>query len=505
MRPRASAVARGLLGAGLLCSAALPARAASDDLATLAQRGKDAMAAGRFDEAATLYGEITRALPNEPGMLLNLGMALSMAGRPREAVPRLEAALKLRPDLLPAFLFLGAAYLDVGQPARAVEPLQRVVAVQPDNVEARRRLADAFWSLARYEPAIREYGMLAERAPQDPRAWYGLGRSYEAVARNAQERLQEAAPASDYVLMLVAQMMVAEGKPANAFRLYREALAKRPSLAEAHEALARIYEEKGHSDWAAAEKERSRAIPPPDCRSPSLECNFHAGKYASVFAAAQPLGSAEGLFWVSRAAHALADDAFDRLRRLPPSPEATLRRAEILRLQRRLLGGAIDDLKKASAAWPEDLRIRRELATMLFVANDAEGARPLLEGLLSREPDSAELALLLGETWLKTQQPGKAIPLLEKAARLDPKLLRARAVLGRAYLEVGETAKAIPSLQAALHTDQDGSLHYQLARAYRATGRADLASQSLKQFQEIQRSAEAEARSLKEEFQITPP
>jgi predicted Zn-dependent protease len=87
----------------------------------------------------------------------------------------------------------------------------------------------------------------------------------------------------------------------------------------------------------------------------------------------------------------------------------------------------------------------------------------------------------------------------------DPKLLPAQAALGRAYLEVGETAKAIAPLQAALETDKDGSLHYQLARAYRSTGRAELASQALQKFQEIQRSAEAESRSLEEEFQITPP
>ncbi len=502
---RVRACTGGLGAACVLACAALAASPSPDDLAATARRGREAMAAGRFDEAAALYTEITRALPDEPGVLLNLGMALSMAGRPREAVPRLEAALRLRPDLLPASLFLGAACIDLGQPARAVEPLQRVVGAQPDNQEARRRLADALWSLGSFEPAIGQYRALSEQAPKDPRAWYGLGRSYEAVARIAQERLQRSAPDSDYILRLVAQLMIAEGKPANAFRLYREALEKRPDLAEAHEALARIYEEKGHPEWAAVEREKSRSIPPPDCRSRSLECDFRAANYASVFAAAQSLGTAEGLFWLSRAAHALADEAFDRLGRLPPSPEATLRRAEILRLQRRLLGEAIDDLKRAAQAWPQDLRIRRELATMLFVANDAEGARPIFEDLLKREPDSAELALLLGEALVKAQQPGKAVPFLERAARRDPKLLRARAVLGRAYLEMGEAAKAIPSLQAALETDQDGSLHYQLARAYRATGRADLASQSLKQFQEIQRSAEAESRSLKEEFQITPP
>ena len=75
-----------LLTACLMAGTAVPALPSSvDDLAAKAQKGREAMAAGRFEEAAALYAEITRALPKEPGMLLNLGMALSMAGRPREA------------------------------------------------------------------------------------------------------------------------------------------------------------------------------------------------------------------------------------------------------------------------------------------------------------------------------------------------------------------------------------------------------------------------------------
>jgi predicted Zn-dependent protease len=490
----------------LLGWAAASAAAAPEDLAAKARHGKEAMAAGRFDEAAALYAEIARALPNEPGMRLNLGMALSMAGRPREALPHLEAALKLRPDLLPASLFLGAAYLELGRPARAVEPLQKVVAAQPDNQEARRRLADAFSSLERFEPAVRQYRALAEQTPTDPRAWYGLGRSYDGVARTARERLQSTAPESEFVLLLVAQMMAAEGRHASAFRLYREALQKRPGLAEAHEAVARIYEQTGHSDWAAVELERSRGIPPPDCRSPTLECDFRAGRYAPVVANAPSLPTAEGLYWLSRAAQELASEAFARVDELPPSPEAALRRVEGLRSRKRTLAReAIDELKRAAEAWPEDARIRRELATVLFLANDTEGARPILEDLLKREPGSTELALLLGETWLKAQEPAKAVPLLEGVVRRDPKLLSAQAALGRAYVDAGQMAKAIAPLQAALETDEDGSLHYQLARAYRGTGETERAKQALARFQELRKSAETEAQSLQEEFRITPP
>jgi tetratricopeptide (TPR) repeat protein len=496
------------LGGLLAIALARPTPSASapaEDLAAKAQRGKEAMAAGRFDEAAALYADITRALPGEAGMLLNLGMALSMSGRPREAVPPLEAALKLRPDLVPASLFLGVAQMDLGRPARAVEPLQKVVAAQPDNLEARRRLADALWSLDRFEQAAREYGELARQAPLDPRAWYGLARSHEGVARLAFERLQRSAADSQAITLLVAQQMAEEGKLANAFRLYREALEKQPLLAEAHEAVARIYEQTGHPDWAAIERDRTRGIAPLECRSASLECDFRAGRYPSVVAAARGLATPEGLYWLWRASHELAGEAFARLDALSPSPEAVLRRAEHARTQRRLLADAIVELRQAAEAWPQDDRIRKELAASLFLANNAEEARHVLESLLQHDPDSAELALLLGETWLKSLQPAKAIPLLERAVQREPTLLAAQAALGRAYLDAGEMTKAIPSLQRALATDKDGSLHYQLARAYRATGQLELAKGAIARFEELRKSTEAEAESLREEFKITPP
>ena len=504
VRYRTSSLARGLLVACLFADPAGFAGAAAEDLAVKAQRGREAMAAGRFDEAATLYGEITRALPDEPGMLLNLGMALSMAGRPKEAVEHLEAALRLRPDVLPASLFLGVARMDLGQPALAIAPLQKVVAAQPDNLEARSRLADAFWSLERFEPAAQQFRELTERQPRDPRAWYGLARSYEGLARGPFEELQRSAPESHYLLLLVAQQMEAEGKVANAFRLYREALEKRPGQPEAHEALARIYEQKDHADWAALEREKARKTPP-DCRAASLECEFRAGRYAAVLKTAQPLTTTEGRYWLSRAASALAEAAFARLAALPPSPEATLRRVEVVLAQRRPPGEALEELKHAAAAWPDDLRIRRQQATVLYLAKDAEGAIAILEDLLKREPDSPELGLLLGEAWLKLLQPAKAVPVLEQVVGRDPGRLPAQAALGRAYLEDGATAKAIPPLLAALETDTDGSLHFQLARAYRATGQAERATEALARFQELRKASEAEGESLREEFRITPP
>lgn len=494
----------GSLLTGLLAVTRATAGPPSQDLAAQARQGNQAMAAGRFDEAATLYAGIVQALPNEPGMRLNLGMALSMAGRPREAVPHLQAALKLQPDLLPASLFLGMARMELGQPAQAVEPLQRFVTAQPDHRDARQMLADAELSLERYEIAARDYRKLTELGPQDPKAWYGLGRSYEGLSQRAFETLQTSAPESVPLLLLVAQGLVAQEQDKSAFPLYREALVKKPGLAEAHEALAQIYERSGHPDWAAVERGKAKALPPPDCRAASLECEFRAGRYRAVIETARPLRTAESRYWVSRAAGELARDAFTHLTRLPPSAEALLVRVDVLRGQRRY-SESLGELRKASAAWPEDRRVRHELATLHFIAREYAAARPLLEDLLKHDPDSAELNLLLGESWLESKEPAKAVPPLEKAVREDPKLLRARAVLGRAYVEAGQAEHAVAHLEAALETDEDGSLHFQLARAYRESGRADQATRTLEAFQEMRRANEARQQSEKAEFAITPP
>src|SRR5207249_3161389 len=50
------------------------------DLETLSARARQAMAAGKFDEAAKLYRQLVVALPDDAAMRFNLGLALHSAG-----------------------------------------------------------------------------------------------------------------------------------------------------------------------------------------------------------------------------------------------------------------------------------------------------------------------------------------------------------------------------------------------------------------------------------------
>ncbi len=184
--------------------------AQSDDLAVKSQRAKEFMAEGKFADAVLLYRELNLAVPNNPGLMLDLGMALQMAGDERKSLPPLETAVKLDPKLAPAWLFLGAAHLQLGQTPAGVEALKTVLSLQPDHRDAREMLASALLSLDRAAEAEEHYRKLADVDPQSSPAWYGLGRSYESLSVRAFNDLQKAAPESAYWLALVAEARLRE-------------------------------------------------------------------------------------------------------------------------------------------------------------------------------------------------------------------------------------------------------------------------------------------------------
>src|SRR5690242_11892044 len=162
------------------------------------------MAAGKFEDAIPVYRELSHAVPDNPGLLLNLGMALHLAGHSRQALAPLERALKLDASTLPAWLFLGSAFLRVSEPAKAIPPLRKYVALQPEDPSGHQDLGDALLATGAYRDAKEEFLKLSQIDPANRRAWYGLNRCYTSLAQAAFEAVEKAAPESAYWLALVA-------------------------------------------------------------------------------------------------------------------------------------------------------------------------------------------------------------------------------------------------------------------------------------------------------------
>lgn len=392
--------------------------------------------------------------------------------------------------------------MDLGEPAKAFAPLQKAAKLQPGSAQAQAELAESELGLSRFADATRSFHELCAADPSNAKVWYGLGSSYEGLAQNNFDALAELAPGSAYWLDLVAESRQETMQTYSAFYFYRQALGKMPSLRGVHAAVAEIYQQTGHADWAAAEQAKESQLPAPDCAVQKLECDFRAGEFEAIVA--DGAKSAEALYWKTRACNHLALDAYSHLAQLPPSEESYELRARV-DSKRRQYAEAAKNLREALKLSPGNPQIERELAIALYRSGSLEEAEKLFQSLLQVDRDSAALNYFLGDTLLNSQKPQEAIVCLQKTIAHEPKFLPAQKSLGLAYLQLGQADKAIPHLQAALPADEDGSLHYQLGRAYQSHGDRELAQQMFRQYQAAQQKTHEENQSVEKQVSITPP
>jgi predicted Zn-dependent protease len=132
-------------------------------------------------------------------------------------------------------------------------------------------------------------------------------------------------------------------------------------------------------------------------------------------------------------------------------------------------------------------------------------ARPLLDELVKKEPESADLNFELGDVLLNVDDVPNAIHYLETAIKLAPAELQAHASMGRAYTRAGQPLRALPHLRAAAAQDPDGRGYYTLAQAYEAAGQRELGREALRKYREASAARRERETETPEEYQIAPP
>jgi predicted Zn-dependent protease len=398
-------------------------------------------------------------------------------------------------SMLPAVL-LSAAHA-AGQPTASPTPAV--------TLEQASRTLDA----GRHRLAASQFRAIAGAEPGSARAWFGLGKSYEALAREAFQKLQAAAPESAWEALIVAEVLVSGERFAQALSVYRDVQQAAPEIGGVHEAIADLYDRAGKAEWATSERAKA-ASRRRDCAAQAAECAFLAGKYLDVVKITEGRADAPSLYWATRAYNALATEAFSTLETLPASAEVHVVLAQVHRDQGRPTE-AVPELKAALATRPGDRAIEEELAAALYESRNLEEALPLL-ARLTGPPKTArpDLAFFYGDALLQAQQVEAALPYLKAAAAGQPEAVVVRASLGRALLQAGDAAAALPHLEAAAEADDpqsDGTAHYQLAQAYQRLGRADQARVALAEYQKRQAALQAEttAPAAQGGQELTPP
>ncbi len=216
-------------------------------------------------------------------------------------------------------------------------------------------------------------------------------------------------------------------------------------------------------------------------------CSFYAADFETTSIAAQALKTnpetrAEGLYWESKADQTLAIRALIRAGEIDAnSPRMHLLLGDVFREKRRW-EEAEAEYRKAVALDPKSHSARLSLAITLFSQLKNDEALSLDQALLAEDAADPEANLLAGEILVQRNQFAEAEPYLLKCTGLKPEFVpRYHALLGRVYAETDRVHAAIAEYKLGLSTDENGSIHYQLARLYQKSGNKVAAAEAFKE------------------------
>jgi tetratricopeptide (TPR) repeat protein len=390
------------------------------------------------------------------------------------------------PSLLPcAHAELGIVLLREGREAKAQKEFELETSVSPCGLA---RLGIAVADIAQRHPdmALKELNVVANADPGFVRSSLPLFRG--AVSSDEAQAFIELAqgPKSGKALSfdigsLVERVLVSGDLSTGANSTYENTTQGAPGL---HESAERLYASGRFAECDEVLKPAADRLPPTRLRL-LASCSYSAGDFKTASIAGERLKSSpatavQGLYWASKADQKLAVVALTHAGELDPdSPGLHLLIGNAFRQQRRW-SDAEAEYRKAVSLNPTSRTARLSLGIVLFTELKTDEAFAIARSLLAEIPDDAEANLLAAEILVQEHKFQAAEPFLLKCHNVKPDLTpRVHVLLGRVYAETNRPSDAIAEYKLGITVDEDGSLHYQLARLYQKTGNENAAAEEM--------------------------
>jgi tetratricopeptide (TPR) repeat protein len=394
------------------------------------------VAAGRYDEAIVSFKRAVAGDPLVAGTLtaserLQQAIAQLRDGNAEGAIPILEAAAASSPRSSEIHRILGGAYADAGNNPKSIEHLETAVTLAPDDERARLALSREFADAGQDERAERVLLTTIAKLPQSADAHSALADLYETHRGHDAVRELEAAASSTVIA----------GKGALYFRL--------ADLRHRHLEYDRVIEP----------LTRRVRLNPNNARAHTdLGLAYtRVGRTADALielVAASSIGPED-----AEALTAIGQIHFDAGKFA--DAETVLRRAiaiaPTLLQTRYLLGHTLVRVGRADEG-------KAQLAEFERIRADAHE-----EGRRAFELDQLRQQ---AERETKAGRHGEAVAAWQEIVERDPKRAEDRVALARALLAAGRPAAAVQHLQAAADLDASADVYRQLAEIYATLGRA---------------------------------
>jgi predicted Zn-dependent protease len=228
-------------------------------------------------------------------------------------------------------------------------------------------------------------------------------------------------------------------------------------------------------------------------------CAFYTGDYRTAEQAARRLAAKAttrpvGLYWESKADQKLAVAALVYAGQIDAdSPRMHVLLGDTYR-QRRKWGEAETEYRKALQLDPESRSGQLGLAIALFQDGINEDALKMDNEILQKDPDDPHANLLAAEIMVAHHQFADAEAYLNRCSKIEPEFMpRVHALLGEVYANTNRTTEALAEFKLGSAGDEDGSLHYQMARLYQRAGNTKAAEQAFQDSKRLRAQWDASA------------
>lgn len=315
------------------------------------------------------------------------------------------------PALAAAYGELGKVYYAFGLPESAIPCYGNAARLQPSSFEWPYLLARAFWRANRGDQAVAAIGQALVLQPQDLPALVFLGDVQRAMgrvepAREAYERAVSVSPRCAPALYGLGEIAAAEGNFRRAVEMFEAALRVQPEASHVQYPLSLAYARLGNS--------------------------AQAQRHLALRGETDPT---------------IPDPLYDAVLRLNPVTYA--RRGQDA-LKAGNLALALQLLRPAAEAMPEDPEIRMHLGAALARSGDFEAALEQYREAVRLQPTNPRAHYNLGTTLTSMGRDDEAVVALRRAIELHPEFPQALFNLGQAMRRLDRHAEALPFLERAL-------------------------------------------------------
>jgi len=221
------------------------------------EAAREAMEAGRLDEAASELGRLLREEPANPVLRGTLAEALRRRGETAAAAAEHARALALAGDDAQGWYNLATAWLEAARPRDAEWALAESLRLDPERADSWNLLGVLRSGRGEEEPAVEAFRQALEKAPAHVGATTNLGHALRELGRfgeaeSAYRRALELDPRSADAENGFGVLEIARDRPAAAVPHLERALTLAPKQHESRLNLAIAFDLSGAPDRAAS-------------------------------------------------------------------------------------------------------------------------------------------------------------------------------------------------------------------------------------------------------------